>query len=286
MELAQGGNMLHEIAPHRFDNEFKVVTPKDTDVVMYFEDNQVALIEREEGFRLPTLSKFNKYNLLESFDLEYLFKVDEQVYFLIIDTKLMIEQPFALHKLDIFRELSPQYEAFAGITASQIFRFYRDNTFCGRCQSKMVRSKVERAVVCPHCNHVLYPKISPAVIVAITDGNRILMTRYARGAYKKYALVAGYVEIGESFEEAVHREVMEEVGLKIKNLRYYKSQPWAFSDSMMVGYFAELDGDDTVTLQESELAEATWFEREDIPENSSTLSISQELVRCVREGKF
>lgn len=277
--------MLNEIAPHHFDNEFKVMAPKESDVVMYFEDQQVALIQREEGFRLPLLLEFREHHMLENPDLEYLFSVDDQAYFLLIETKLTIEQPFALHKLDVFRELSPQYEAFAGITASQLYRYYLNNTFCGRCQTKMQRSKVERMVYCPHCNQVVYPKISPAVIVAIMDGNRILLTRYARGNYKKYGLVAGYVEIGESFEEAVHREVMEEVGLKIKNLRYYKSQPWAFSDSMMVGYFADLDGDDTITLQESELAEATWFEREKIPENSSTLSISQELVRCVREGK-
>ncbi len=278
--------MLNEIAPHCFRNEYKLATPKETDVVLYFEDQQVALIQRGEEIRLPILAEFKEHYLLENPDLEYLFSIDDQAFFLFIETKISIDNPFVLHKTDVFRELSPQYEAFAGSTASQLNRFYHNNLFCGRCQTRMQRSKVERAVTCPCCKQIIYPKISPAVIVAITDGNRLLMTRYAAGKYKKYALVAGYVEIGESFEEAVHREVMEEVGLKIKNLRYYKSQPWAFSDSMMVGYFAELDGSDAITLQESELAEATWFNIEDIPENSSTLSISQELVRCIREGKY
>jgi NAD+ diphosphatase len=252
---------------------------------MYFEDNQVALIQRESEDRLPILAEFIENGWSKNSQLEYLFSIDEQAYFLYMESKLSLGQPFALHKLEVFRELSPQYEAFAGVTASQIYRFLRDNTYCGRCQTKMTRAKEERAMTCPNCSNTVYPKISPAVIVAITDGNRLLMTRYARGSYTKYALVAGYVEIGESFEEAIHREVLEEVGLRVKNIKYYKSSPWAFSDSMMVGYFAQLDGDDKITLQESELAEATWFELENIPENPRTLSISQELVRCVREGK-
>ena len=209
--------MIHEIAPHRFDNEFRVVTPKATDVVMYFKENQVALIQRNGEWRLPTLEEYTGNQCIVTDEYEYLFSIDDQSYFLFIDATLVLEPPFALHKLEVFRELSPQYEAFAGVTASQLHRFYGDNTYCGRCQTKMLRSKKERAVNCPNCSNTVYPKISPAVIVAITDGNRILMTRYARGSYTKYALVAGYVEIGESFEEAVHREVLEEVGLKIKN---------------------------------------------------------------------
>lgn len=278
--------MIHEIAPHHYDGEFKQATPKDNDVVMYFEDNLVALVQRKGELRLPTLAEYKENQMLGRYSFVYLFAIDEQAFFLLNERGLEIKSPFELVRTDIFREHRLQYEAFAGITASQLFRYYWNHTYCGRCQTKMLHATTERMVYCPNCSNIVYPKISPAVIVAITDGNRLLMTRYARGNYKKYSLVAGYVEIGESFEEAVHREVMEEVGLKIKNLTYYKSAPWAFSDTIMVGYFAELDGDDTITLQESELSEATWFEREDIPENPSTLSISQELVRHVRERKI
>ena len=117
-------------------------------------------------------------------------------------------------------------------------------------------------MVCPECKNIEYPKISPAVIVAVTNGNRLLLSRYARGGYRNYALIAGFAEVGETLEDTVRREVMEEVGLKVKNIRYYKSQPWSFSDSLLVGFFAELDGDDTITLEEEELAEAVWFERD------------------------
>ena len=126
-------------------------------------------------------------------------------------------------------------------------------------------TKKERMMRCEYCGQMEFPKICPAVIIGVTDGNRLLMSKYAGRDYKKYALIAGFAEIGETIEETVQREVMEEVGLKVKNLRYYKSQPWSFSDTLLFGFFAELDGSAEITLDEEELALAEWFEREEIP---------------------
>ena len=92
------------------------------------------------------------------------------------------------------------------------------------------------------------------------------------------------MEVGETFKGAVRREVMEEVGLNVKNISYYKSQPWSFSDSAMIGFFAELDGDDTICLEENELATAEWFSREDIPELPSDISIAQEMMMYFKNG--
>ena len=150
----------------------------------------------------------------------------------------------------------------------------------------MIHSKRERAYECETCGLTEYPKISPAVIVAIMDGDKLLMTKYAYGEYKKYALVAGFVEIGESFEETVKREVLEEVGLKVKNIRYYKSQPWSFSDSIMIGFFADLDGDNTIIIQEEELEEAVWMRREEIPEAERNISIGQEMIEAFRNHTY
>ena len=149
----------------------------------------------------------------------------------------------------------------------------------------MVKSENERAGVVVKCGQIIYPTISPAVTVAITNEDKILLAKNAHGNFKKFALVAGFVEVGESFEETVKREVMEEVGLKVKNIRYYKSQPWAFSDTEMIGFFVELDGDDTVTIQESEIAEARWFSREELADGLSQVSLSYEMIeefRCNR----
>lgn len=147
-------------------------------------------------------------------------------------------------------------------------------------------SQSERALVCPVCGQTEYPKICPAVIVAVTDGERLLMSRYRGRAYRGYALIAGFVEIGETFEETVRREVMEEVGLKVKNIRYYKSQPWAFTDTEMIGFFAELDGDDRIRLQEDELSEAGWYHRDEIPEDTSLISVGSEMKMAFKHGEL
>ena len=147
-------------------------------------------------------------------------------------------------------------------------------------------STTERACICPECGQIEYPKISPAVIIAIVDTERdkILLTRYAGGSYRHWALVAGFVEVGETFKGAARREIMEEVGLKVSDLVYYKSQPWSFSDSAMIGFFAKLEGDPSITLQESELGEAVWFSREDVPDLPSTISVGQEMITLFKNG--
>lgn len=184
------------------------------------------------------------------------------------------------------RAMEPMHQAFAAITAVQLWRWRQSRQFCGRCGAKTEDSKTERALVCPVCGQVEYPKISPAVIVAITNGDKLLMSRYRvnHSTYRGYALIAGFVEIGETFEETVRREVMEEVGLKVKNIRYFKSQPWAFTDTEMIGFFAELDGDDKIRLQEDELSEAGWYTRDEIPDDARLISVGTEMKMYFKYG--
>ena len=131
-----------------------------------------------------------------------------------------------------------------------------------------------------------YPKISPAVIVGVIDGNRILMSKYADRDYKKYALLAGFAEIGETIEETIKREVMEEVGLKVKNIRFYKSQPWSFTDTLLFGFFADLNGDSEITLDREELALAEWFEREEIPVTERNISLTNEMILAFKNSEI
>lgn len=131
----------------------------------------------------------------------------------------------------------------------------------------------------------VYPKICPAVIVAVCHGDRLLLTKYAGRSFRRYALVAGFNEIGESIEETVRREVLEETGLQVDNLRFYKSQPWVVTDSLLFGFFAELAGPDCIHLQEEELAEAQWFPRNALPTDHSSDSLTGEMIEIFRAGK-
>jgi NAD+ diphosphatase len=158
---------------------------------------------------------------------------------------------------------------------------------CGCCGADTKPSETERAFVCTECGYTAYPTIAPAVIVAVKSGDKLLLVRNLhRPKNVRLELVSGYVEIGESFEHAVHREVLEEVGLKVKNLRYYKDQPWGISGAHMVGYVAEVDGDDTVIRQEDEISEAKWYSREEIPEYRNRLSVGSEMIIMFKEGKL
>lgn len=186
---------------------------------------------------------------------------------------------FTLENTEIFRHVKPRHLAFAGITGYQLYQWYQDHRYCGRCGKRMKQDTKERMLYCESCKNMEYPKICPAVIIGVTDGNRILMSKYAGRAYKKYALIAGFTEIGETVEETVKREVMEEVGLKVKNIRYYKSQPWSFSDTLLLGFYCDLDGTDQIILDEEELALAEWFDRKDIPEMETTESLTNEMIR-------
>ena len=136
---------------------------------------------------------------------------------------------------------------------------------------------------CPHCGNMVFPKIAPAVIVGVTDGRKILMTKYANREYKRYALIAGFTEIGETAEETVRREVEEEVGLHVKNIRYYKSQPWGFDSNLLLGYFCELEEKETIRLDENELSLAEWVDYKDIPDDMEGLSLTKEMMLYFRE---
>lgn len=278
--------MLHDISPQIFRNEFYIKTPNKDDFALFYEDNQVLLMGSDENLSIPTFQELEIINPEIYKNCDYLFAIDDHAFYLVSGLEGMETPEFKKHELQIFRTLQPMWLGFAGITGSQLYRFYNNNQFCGRCGHSMRKSTKERALCCDQCKNIAYPKISPAVIVAITDKDRILMTRYTKGVYTRYGLVAGFVEFGESLEQTVEREVMEEVGLKVKNIRYYKNQPWSFSDSLLVGYFAEVDGSNEITLDECELAEATWFSREDIPVNPLKISLTNEMIEAFRNREI
>ncbi len=196
-----------------------------------------------------------------------------------------LELPAGYEEYDMFsiRSMKPKELVFAGATAWHLFIWYRDNRWCGRCGERLFHEAGMRAMRCKSCGNIVFPKIAPAVIVAVTDGENLLMTKYAGRQYKRYALIAGFTEIGETAEETVAREVFEETGVHVKNIRYYKSQPWGFDSNLLLGYFCELDGDAGITMDAEELSVAEWVHYSEIPGDPEGLSLTREMMTRFKE---
>ena len=243
--------MIQEIQPHQFDNQYRPCPTDAQSYALYYEGQSALLKKRKDGIDFPRFRDLERLNEEIYEEAVYLFTIDEERFYLVQNISRERLSEFTMENKESFRYAEPQYLAFAGITGYQLE----------------------------------FPKICPAVIIGVTDGDKILMSKYAGRAYKKYALLAGFTEIGETIEETVQREVMEEVGLKVKNIRYYKSQPWSFTDTLLMGFFCELDGEDGITLDTDELAMAEWFERDKMPVEAEDLSLTNEMMMAFKHGK-
>lgn len=282
--------MIQDIEPKIFHAAYESGCIQDKSVLLLFFGDRV-LIHRGKNAMLPRYEELQRrfgLSRSEKSVFQYLFSIDETKYFCMRGKELKIETDggdYEYVKIRSLREFAAREDCFAVSTGYQLYNWYQDNRYCGRCGQNLEAGKKERILFCPECRNVFYPKIAPAVIVAVTDGERILVTKYAGREYKKYALIAGFCEIGETAEDTVRREVMEEVGLRVKNIRYYKSQPWGFDSNLLLGYFAQLDGEDRVRIEEEELAEAKWKDRGEISDMDDGISLTREMMEVFAKGK-
>jgi NAD+ diphosphatase len=161
--------------------------------------------------------------------------------------------------------------------AKLIIQWDRTHQYCGQCGRPTVDKSDERAKLCPECGLVVFPRMSPAVIMSVIRGDRILLARSPRFPEGFYSVLAGFVEPGESLEECVRREVREEVGLELKNIRYFGSQPWPFPNSLMIGFTAEYASGET-TIDQMEIVEAGWFSADHLPRIPPRLTIARHLI--------
>ena len=160
----------------------------------------------------------------------------------------------------------------------QLSEWYKNNQFCGACGSKMQIHNTERAMYCECNNLLIYPKISPCIIVLVTKGEELLLAHNKNFPGAFYSTLAGFIEAGESAESAIHREIYEEVKIKVKNIKYYGSQSWPFPSQLMLGYHAEyLEGD--ITPDGEEIDSADWFNYRKLPQvPTGNISISGQLI--------
>lgn len=190
---------------------------------------------------------------------------------------------FSYREIGVLRTLP--YEKGALLAACwHLWSWYSANRFCGQCGGLNKPAQAERALCCTSCGRMHFPMIAPAVIVAVTCGDKILLAKNARSTYKHYGLIAGYVEVGETLEHATEREVKEETGLDISHLRYLGNQPWGISGSHMFAFHATASTDQPIRIQESELSEARWFDRSELPPRGNAISIAGELIDRFRHG--
>lgn len=279
--------MIQDIFPHRFYNAYQQKRPEDNSRILGFCDRMVYLSD-QDGIRFLTFQEWKSYNQRIGRGmppLVYLFTIEEEDYFLTDIHKEDKIGDFRFYKMFDIRPMQPKEAVFAATTAFHLYQWYRDNQFCGRCGKKLIHSEKLRMMQCETCNNMVFPKIAPAVIVGVTHGDKILMTKYAGREYKRYALIAGFTEIGETVEETVQREVMEEVGLKVKKIRYYKSQPWGFDSNLLLGFFCELADEHEICLDREELSLAEWVDYHDILDDPEKLSLTHNMMEYFRDQK-
>lgn len=187
-----------------------------------------------------------------------------------------------------FRPLRSLYEVLeedlfhlAG-KALQLLAWEGTHRFCGRCGTETARSVTERSRICPQCGLVSYPQLAPAVITAILRDKQILLAHAPHFQNNMYGLIAGFVEPGETLEDCVQREIMEEVGLKVKNITYFGSQQWPFPNSLMVGFLAEYESGE-ITVDGEELDHAAWFHLDQLPVIPPPVSIARKIIDWIAD---
>lgn len=278
--------MIQDISPEILHNEYRPdARPVPGDRFIFLIDGRLAvrMDERQRRITVPGTEE----TAFSAEEPVYLFSVDDTAYYTIIDAgQDRVPAGYSLISLrDLFMfQTEPKSTVFALFTAFHLIEWYEVNRYCGRCGAPMKQDESERAVACSACGNKVYPRLNPAVIVGVLNGDRILVTRYREGPAPN-ALIAGFTEIGETVEQTVRREVMEEVGLRVRNIRYYKSQPWGMAQDILMGFFCEVEGNNEIRRDDSELKYAAWVEADELVLQPSDYSLTNEMMTLFKQGR-
>lgn len=224
-----------------------------------FVNHKILIKSNEKQLIVPIKEKNNQFPF--KFIYEEFLGIDNEGYGIWVGNVKNEQVELDGYEFKTFREfykMASMDEFVVAGYAVQIYQWRKHFQYCGSCGHKMVRHNTERAMQCKNCNHLSFPRISPAVIVAVKKGDQLLLAHNSKFREGLYSVIAGYIEPGEIPEEAAKREVLEEVGVHIKNLRYIKSQFWPFPDSLMMGYIAEYKSGN-ITPDNQEIDDAGWY---------------------------
>ena len=272
--------MIQDIFPSKLDNSYIPYPMSNDDTLLFFDTEGKLLVNITDGDIV-----FPKGSDIDAIGSVYAFSVDERNYFISLTQFERSYPSFEYMTMRQLRDKCGGKELFAAFTAYHLWKWYSDNIYCGKCGAKLAFHEKERALRCNECGNIIYPRINPAVIVGVTKGDSILITKY-RSGFAHNALVAGFTEIGETLEQTVEREVMEETGVKVKNIRYYKSQPWGMAQDILVGFFCDADGESEIKMDENELKYAEWVKRDDIVLQPYSHSLTNEMMKMFKEGNI
>ncbi|MBP2656084.1 MAG: nudC 2 [Firmicutes bacterium] len=254
--------------------------PNSFEWLFIFNTTQILIKDELGKLSIPTSEDLNGQKL-EYENKQYLGELDGYpCYCMEVTDKVDAPQGMVFTEL---RALLGQLESDIFLLAGRAFQIVncnRMNKFCGKCGTRTVTQQNELAKRCPSCGSVFYPRISPAVIVAVVRGDKILLAHNKNFRQNWYSVIAGFVEPGETFEDCVVREVMEEVGIKVKNVSYFGSQPWPFPDSLMIGFIAEYESGEIIVDGE-EIDAADWYGFDNLPQRPVSTSIAGRLIDAV-----
>jgi len=260
--------------------------PKAVETALWFIfHDQKLLVKSEDGMHVVLQSPDLETLSLAPLQRQYLGSLDDQpCYAAELSDEASISDPFVFQGLrDLFGRLGEEMIWIAGL-ANHLVHWNQNHQYCGKCGSLTKNRADERAKFCPKCGWINYPRLSPAIIVAVRKDHQILLAHSQRFPGKFYSVLAGFVEPGETLEACVEREVREEVDIALKNIRYFGSQPWPFPDSLMIAFTAEYAGGD-IKIDTSEITDAGWFSADSLPPIPPKISIARRLIDWFSENK-
>ena len=313
--MQKGRNMIQDIAPKSLNNQYDPAKkPCASSPVFHFQGKKLLCSVRQDrgpvqvcvsGPSSVSLTREISFPTYEQAaaagafkggepsvngpvpDLSFIFSVGDDDCFLLRNGDALEIPGFTYEEIGVYRDAFPVENAYAAVTAFHLNNWYESERFCGHCGTPLVHDGVERMMRCPKCGNMIFPRINPCVIVGIMHEDKILCTQYNRPGSGRFALVAGFCEIGETIEDTVRREVMEEVGIRVKNITFYKSQPWAMSSSLLCGFLCEAESEDA-HADGVELASARWFTRDELREcyTPSHVALTSNIITAFMNGEI
>ena len=265
------------INPDDFESHVHAPQDQQHDDAWYFLciNGQIACMS-EQGIPRPISADEFRWLDLEIFSEHFLGRFRGRSCFAIEGRGTLPEGYVADSLYAWLGRVEPAVFYLAG-RAQQVIEWHNTHQHCGRCGGAMEDHRADRAKVCSGCGLINYPRIAPSIIVLVTKGDEMLLARNAQWPTGMYSTLAGFVEVGESIEQTVHREVQEEVGLQVDNLNYLGSQSWPFPNSLMLGFHAEYAGGEII-CDATEIADAKWFGHDALPNIPPGTAISRWLI--------